>query len=125
MFWPCAIISSMDMQAPIEEVKGVGPKTAELLKRVNLKTVGDLLYCLPRIYENYQTTVAIEDLKPGKVIVKGRISDLRVMRTSRRQLTITEGTISDDTGSLRTVWFNQPYRAKQFDAKREYYFTGK
>ena len=103
----------MDMQAPIEEVKGVGPKTAELLKRVNLKTVGDLLYCLPRIYENYQTTVAIEDLKPGKVIVKGRISDLRVMRTSRRQLTITEGTISDDTGSLRTVWFNQPYRDRK------------
>ena len=120
-----AIISIMDMQAPIEEVKGIGPKTAEAFRRVNLKTVGDLLYCLPRIYENYQTTVAIEDLKPGKVIIRGRIGDLRIMRTSRRQLTITEGTIRDDTGAVRTVWFNQPYRAKQFDSKREYYFTGK
>lgn len=115
----------MDMQAPIEEVKGVGPKTAEALRRVNLKTVSDLLYCLPRIYENYQTTVPIEDLKPGKVVVRGKIGDLRVMRTSRRQLTITEGMIRDDTGAIRTVWFNQPYRAKQFDPKREYYFTGK
>lgn len=115
----------MDMQAPIEEVKGVGPKTAEALRRVNLNTVGDLLYCLPRIYENYQTTVPIEDLKPGKVVVRGNINDLRVMRTSRRQLTITEGTIHDATGSIRTVWFNQPYRAKQFDVNREYYFTGK
>jgi len=115
----------MDMSAPVEEVKGVGPKTAELLRNVNLKTVGDLIYCLPRIYENYQTTVTIEELKPGNIVVKGKISDLKVIRTSRRRLTITEGVIRDDTGAIRTVWFNQPYRAKQFDPKREYYFTGK
>lgn len=33
--------------------------------------------------------------------------------------------IRDETGAVRTTWFNQPYRAKQFDEKREYYFTGK
>lgn len=115
----------MDMSAPVESIKGVGPKTAEALRCVNLRTVGDLIYCLPRVYENYQTTVSIEDLRPGKVIVRGKISDLRIMRTSRRQLTLTEGVIRDNTGAIRTVWFNQPYRAKQFDPEREYYFTGK
>ncbi len=115
----------MDLSAGIETVKGVGPKTAEILKRVNLCTVGDLLYCLPRLYENYQTTVNIEDLRPGKVIIRGKISDLHIVRTSRKRLTITQGVIRDETGAVRTVWFNQPYRAKQFDEKREYYFTGK
>lgn len=115
----------MDLTADISTVKGVGPKTAELLKRVNLRTVGDLLYCLPRVYENYQTTVNIEDLRPGKVVIRGRISDLRLVRTGRKRLTITQGVIRDETGAVRTVWFNQPYRAKQFDEKREYYFTGK
>lgn len=115
----------MDLSAGIENVKGVGPKTAELLKRVNLRTVGDLLYCLPRVYENYQTTVNIEDLRPGKVIIRGKISDLHIVRTSRKRLAITQGVIRDETGAVRTVWFNQPYRAKQFDEKREYYFTGK
>ena len=115
----------MDLSAGIETVKGVGPKTAELLKRANLCTVGDLLYCLPRVYENYQTTVNIEDLRPGKVIIRGKISDLHVIRTSRKPLTITQGVIRDETGAVRTTWFNQPYRAKQFDEKREYYFTGK
>lgn len=115
----------MDLSAGIETVKGVGPKTAELLQRVNLRTVGDLLYCLPRIYENYQTTVDIKDLRPGKVIIRGKISDLRLVRTSRKRLTLTQGVIRDATGAVRTVWFNQPYRAKQFDEKREYYFTGK
>ncbi len=115
----------MDMSAPIDTIKGVGPKTAEAFARANLNTVGDLIYCLPRVYENYQTTVNIEDLRPGKVIVRGKIDGLHVIRTSRRKLTLTEGVIRDDTGAIRTVWFNQPYRAKQFDPEREYYFTGK
>lgn len=115
----------MDMSAPVESVKGIGPKTAEVLRYVGLRTVGDLIYCLPRMYENYQTAVAIQDLQPGKVIIRGKISDLKVVRTRRRSLTITEGIIRDATGAVRTVWFNQPYRAKQFDPKREYFFTGK
>lgn len=115
----------MDMSAPIETVKGIGPKTATALTRVGLRTVGDLLYCLPRIYENYQAAVHISDLRPGKVIVRGKISDLRTRHTSRRRLTITEGVIHDATGAIRTVWFNQPYRAKQFDDQHEYFFTGK
>ncbi len=113
------------MSAPVESVKGIGPKTAALLQNANIRTVGDLLYCLPRVYENYQTTVSIEDLKPGNVVVRGKISDLRIIRTTRRRLTITEGVIRDDSGAIRTVWFNQPYRAKQFDSNREYFFTGK
>ena len=69
----------MDMLAPIKEVKGVGPKTAEALERVNLKTVGDLIYLLPRVYENYQAAVDIADLRPGKAIIKGKISDLHII----------------------------------------------
>lgn len=115
----------MDLSAPVDTIKGVGPKTAAALVNVNLRTVGDLVYCLPRVYENYQTTVNIEDLRPGKVIVRGKIDGLHIIRTSRKKLTITEGVIRDQTGAIRTVWFNQPYRAKQFDPEREYYFTGK
>lgn len=115
----------MDMSAPVESVKGVGPKTAELLRNINIRTIGDLIYCLPRVYENYQTTVSIADLQPGNVIVRGKIGDLHIVNTRRRRLTITQGVIHDATGAIRTTWFNQPYRAKQFDPKQEYYFTGK
>ena len=114
----------MDLSVEVTAVSGIGEKTAEKLKKAGIFTLRDFLYYLPRDYENFQSTVKIRDLKPGKVMVRGRISDLETSHTRRRGLSITTGTISDDTGAIRVVWFNQPYRAKQFDLRHEYYFTG-
>ena len=114
----------MDLYQEVTAIKGIGEKTAESLKKSGIITVRDLLYFLPRDYENYQTAVKIADLKPGKVIIKGKIADLKTVYTRRRNFTITSGTIADETGSIKAVWFNQPYRVKQFDEKKEYYFTG-
>lgn len=114
----------MDLLAEVESVKGVGPKSAETLNRAGIFTVRDLLYFLPRAYENYQATVPISELKPGKVMIKGRIRGLRVVFTRRKNFTITQGEVYDETGSVRVVWYNQPYRAKAFDEKKEYFFTG-
>ena len=114
----------MNLQADIVTVKGVGPKTAAALRQAGIQTVGDLLYLLPRTYENYQTVTDIAHLRPGKVIVKGKITNLKTSRAFKRRLTITEGIIRDATGALRTLWFNQAYRERQFDPQREYYFSG-
>lgn len=114
----------MNLQADIITVKGVGPKTAAALRQAGIQTVGDLLYLLPRTYENYQTVTDIAHLRPGKVMVKGKITNLKTNRAFKRRLTITEGIIRDATGALRTLWFNQAYRERQFDPQREYYFSG-
>lgn len=114
----------MNLQADIATVKGVGPKTAAALRQAGIQTVGDLLYLLPRTYENYQTVTDIAHLRPGKVMVKGKITNLKTNHAFKRRLTITEGIIRDATGALRTPWFNQAYRERQFDPQREYYFSG-
>lgn len=114
----------MDLSQEVTAVKGIGEKTAEKLQKAGIFTLRDLFYCLPRDYENFQSSVKIKDLRPGKVMLKGYISELKTAHTRRRGLTITTGVISDETGAIRTVWFNQPYRAKQFDEKEQYYFTG-
>ena len=101
----------MELSAEVTTLKGVGPKTAEILEKAGLRTVRDILYYLPRDYENYQTAVKIRNLKPGKVMIRGKISGLHTRHTGRRNFTITEGCISDDTALVRVVWFNQPYRA--------------
>lgn len=114
----------MDMSAEVTEIDGVGKQTADFLKKYGIFTVRDLLYFLPRDYENFQSTVKICDLKPGKAMVRGKISELTTKNTARKGFRLTYGKITDDTGSIRVIWFNQPYREKQFDPEREYYFTG-
>ena len=112
----------MDLAAPIEEVKGIGPKTAEILHKAGIFMLRDLVYHLPRDYENFQQAQNIADLRPGKVTVKARVEDIATRRIKR--LTLTEATLRDKTGAIKAIWFNQPYRTKQFAEQDEYYFSG-
>ena len=114
----------INLASSILSIRGVGPKTEKILNKAGIRTIRDLLYYLPRTYENYTETTKLSEIKPGKVIIRGKISDLKTSHTRRRNLTITEGVIRDATDAIRVVWFNQPYRAKQFDETKDYYFVG-
>lgn len=114
----------MNLTQEISAIKGVGPKTALVLNKAGIYTIRDLLYYLPRAYEDYQATVPIADLRPGKVMIKGKIRNLKLLHTRRRNFTIVQGEIYDDTGAVRVVWYNQPYRVKGFREDAEYFFTG-
>ena len=114
----------MNLDESVEALKGVGPKTAATLRKFGIKTVRDFVYNLPRDYENYNSPTSIAEMRPGKVVIRGKVSDLKTWQTRRRNLTITEGTVSDKSGSVRVVWFNQRYREHQFAPGAEYFFTG-
>ena len=114
----------MDLSAGVEELNGIGPKTAGVLRKFGIKTVKDFFYNLPREYENYTAPTSISAIRPGKVIIRGKIDSLSTRRARKRNLSITEGVIRDATGAVKVVWFNQSYRAKQFSPDKEYYFTG-
>lgn len=114
----------MKLTDPIHTLKGIGEKTTAILNKVGIKTVRDFLYHLPKNYENYQTPTKISDVKPGNIVIRGTISNLATRHTHRRNFTITEGLIHDDSDTIRVIWFNQPYRIHQFIANKVYYFTG-
>ena len=114
----------MDLGLPVESLKGVGPKTAEILKKYGIRTVRDFFYNLPRDYENFEAPISISEIRPGKVVVRGRIDKITMRRARRRNLTVIEGEIHDNTGAIKVVWFNQSYRTRQFSPEKEYYFTG-
>ncbi len=114
----------MDLDASVETLKGVGPKTAENLKKYGIRTVRDFFYNLPRDYENYETPTTISDMQPGKVVIRGKIDNLTSRRARRRNLSVTEGVVKDKTGAVKVIWFNQSYRMKQFSPEKEYYFSG-
>ena len=114
----------MNLFDPVNTLKGIGPKTAETLRKFGIKTVRDFFYNLPRDYENYEAPTSISQIRPGKVVVRGKIDSLSTRRARKRNLSITEGVIRDNTGAIKVVWFNQNYRARQFSPEKEYYFTG-
>ena len=114
----------MQLNSSLGEIKGVGPKTAEALSARGFQTFKDLLYYFPRKYEDYAAYTKISEIRPGKVVVRGKIRGLRNIHTRHRNFTITQGEIFDETGALRVVWYNQAYRIKNFKEDTEYYFTG-
>lgn len=114
----------MNLTDSVETLKGIGPKTAETLKKAGIRTIRDFFYNLPRDYENYEAATSISNIRPGKVVVKGKIDSLTARRARRRNLSIIEGVIRDGTGAIKVVWFNQNYRMRQFSPDKEYLFMG-
>lgn len=113
----------MELSSPVTEVKGVGSELAKKLAVLGVKTVGELIDYLPRRYEDYSEVVSIRDTHPGPVTIKATVKQASG-RYVRRGMHLTEAVVSDDTGSMRIVWFNQPYRAAALKTGQEYYFSG-
>ncbi len=114
----------MNLQTPLDSVKGVGEKTAEQFAAAGLYTIGDLINFLPRAHEDYSEVIAISEITPGKQTVKAHVESVSTKRV-RRGMTVTTAVLADQTGKLNAVWFNQPYRAKQLEnSGQEYYFSG-
>ena len=117
----------MGLSTKLSDIKGVGPKTAELFANSGLDTVRDLLEYFPRRYEDFSHAEKISDLSPGQVVVRGKIDSVNT-RFVRRNMRITTATISDDSGSISAVWFNQNFREKNLKSfvgtNQEFLFSG-
>ncbi|MAU33819.1 ATP-dependent DNA helicase RecG [Candidatus Saccharibacteria bacterium] len=113
----------MNPGASIDSIKGVGDVTAEQFRKAGIRTVYDLILTLPRDYEDFSNVGRIADIQPGSVTIKARCESVST-RPVRRGMRITTATLSDGTGKINAVWFNQPYREKQLKTGEEFVFTG-
>ena len=109
----------------IQYIKGVGPKKASLLARLGIFTIGDLLEYYPRRHEDRSQLKTINNLIDGQVeTFKGKIVNC-VESKPRRGLLITKLTVSDSTGTVQLVWFNQPHIKKTYRPGIDLLITGK
>lgn len=113
----------MSLDTPLGDITGVGPALLAKLNTLGLKTVSDLIHYYPRRYDDYSVVTPTSKLKPGMVTIQAEVKQA-TGRYVRRGLHITEALASDEHGSARLVWFNQPYRAAQFKPGEQYYISG-
>ena len=104
---------SMVFDSHIESVFRMTEAQKKALKKLRIKTVEDLLYHFPARYGDVAEVRNIENLQKGEVaVVFGRISNLEATRAFRKKIPMGTARLSDDTGKIQIVWFNQPYIAK-------------
>ena len=106
-------------------IKGVGPARFKILNRLGIHTVSDLLYYLPRRYEDRSNFIPIGRLEVGNyATVKAEIIKLNLWR-SKKGLSIFQIAVGDDSGVLAAVWFNQPFMKRYFKVGQEIILYGK
>ncbi|MFH1601363.1 MAG: ATP-dependent DNA helicase RecG [Candidatus Shapirobacteria bacterium] len=94
---------------PIQYLKGVGPKMAKKLAKINIKTAWDLLTYFPFRYQNYGLVTPIEKLQEGEAVtIVGEIRQISNQYT-RSKKQIQKAVVEDSTGQLLVSWFNQPF----------------
>jgi ATP-dependent DNA helicase RecG len=97
----------------IKEMSRVGALTAKKLKTLDIETVEDLLLYFPFRYDDYSQPVKISQLTPGtNACLTGQVELLQNKRSFRKHISVTEALVSDETGSVKVVWFNQPFIIK-------------
>lgn len=88
-----------------DRVPGIGPKIAAVLARKEIHTVEDLLFFLPRSYEDRRRLEKIEALRVGHptcfegVVTRAGVVPLRSGRS------YFEVVVGDDTGAVALKWF--------------------
>jgi ATP-dependent DNA helicase RecG len=113
------------LATPLQFLKGVGPRRAADLASAGLLTFEDLLYRFPLRYEDRSRLQSIASLKPGlPATIAGRVVSAGLRSTRRPGFKIFEALVTDASGSVRAVWFNQPFLRDVFVAGKHVIFYG-
>ncbi len=116
----------LTLDTPVSALGGVGPTIASRLKRLNLLTAQDLLWHLPFRYEDLTRVERIIDVRGNTTVsIRGKIQLISSRRAARRRMLVLEAIVADDTGSIKVVWFNQPFLSKILNPGDVLWLAGK
>jgi len=99
----------LSLDIPIQYVKGVGPKRAVLFKKLGVETLNDLIYFIPKRYEDRSNLKPINSLESDTYqTILCYVVDVQEEKI-RNNLTLIKARVRDNTGEAIAVWFNQTY----------------
>ena len=112
------------LEADVKQLPSVGPAQAQKLEKLGVRSIRDLLYLLPRRYEDYSQFRTIDRLRYGEqvtIIATPWKIESHIIGEGRKMVTAVVG---DGTGEMMMTWFN-PYIERQIQRGRAYRFSGK
>jgi ATP-dependent DNA helicase RecG len=116
----------LTLSTPIEKAPNVGPALLKKLKRLKIKTVRDLIFHFPYKYDDFSNIIPISELKINEVCtVFGKVIGIETNRSWQKKIYITEALIKDGTGTMKAVWFNQPYVSNVIKKDDSVFLSGK
>jgi len=112
------------LDRPVQFLKGVGPRRAEAFRKLSLGTARDLLYHLPRRYDDASTLTPIGRLEVGReATAVGRVRTRGVIPT-RSGLRIFQAVLQDDSGMITCAWPGQPWLERKIREGDELLVSG-
>ncbi len=103
----------MQLDSKLSETFRLSEFQKKALGKLGLVTIEDLLYYFPFRYGDPNQVKRIEGLVKGdQVTIFGKVSGLKTSKAWVKKIPMSDGFISDETGKIKLVWFNQPYIAK-------------
>lgn len=116
----------LTLNTELAHIQGINKRLQDGLKKLSLVTVRDLVMHLPHRYDDFSRIMTVADLAVGQTAtIRGRVTKIEMRRSFRRNMAIIEAVIEDHTGSVRAVWFNQPYILRTLPAGTTGNFAGK
>lgn len=116
----------IDLNKQIQYIKGVGPNRAELLNKLGISTLEDLITYYPREYEDRGKPKKIAEVCNGEeCLIEGLVVSRMSEQKIRKNMTIYKLIVRDDTAACLITWFNQSYLKNKFALGKKYKFYGK
>lgn len=108
----------------INNLKGIGEKTAGLYNKLGIFSYEDLLYYFPRDYMEYSEPKSVSMSEPGEIVaIKAKVVKRPLMRRAGK-LQIVSAMLQTDSDVITAVWFHMPYLTKSLHPGEEYIFRG-
>jgi ATP-dependent DNA helicase RecG len=108
---PLTLVAAPGPWTTIDHVPGITPAKAQLLAKLGIATVADLLMHLPRRYEDTRDVRALRELRPGPEpqTVRARVTRVSMRRSPKQNKALVEATLEDGGTIARAIWFHPSF----------------
>lgn len=116
---------ALDLRTEVQFLKGVGPRRAEMLHRMGLETVQDLIFFFPRDYQHLSAVTPVDTLVESEnASIHGTLQSIVARRTRKGLHLLTARLLTEDS-VVKVAWFNQAFLQNRLHAGMRVLVSGK